>query len=35
MEVAPIDYMNSKPYLAEKTFGWDRKHGFLIKTLLA
>jgi len=20
-----IDYMNSKPYLAEKTFGWDRK----------
>ena len=19
------DYMNSKPYLAEKTFGWDRK----------
>ena len=20
-----IDYLNSKPYLAEKTFGWDRK----------
>jgi len=20
-----MDYMNSKPYLAEKTFGWDRK----------